>query len=81
MKCSRCDDDMENGALYLRGFGGSLSWSVNKDVRFLSKKTLEQIHLGKLSITGSANSQAVIDGWRCPKCKIVAFETDDCYMK
>ena len=81
MKCSKCDHDMENGALYLRGFGASLFWSAKTDVNFLSKKGIEQIHLGKLSITGSANSQAVIDSWRCPTCKIVSFDTKNCYMK
>ena len=71
---------MENGALYLRGFGVSLFWSTNKAVKLLSKKELEQIHLGKLSITGSANAQAVINSWRCPNCKAVSLETKDCYL-
>ena len=80
MKCSNCDYNMVNGALYLRGFGGALFWSTNKDAKFLSKKGLEQIHLGNLSITGSANTQAVVNSWRCPNCKLVSFETKDCYM-
>lgn len=80
MKCSNCDCDMVNGALYLRGFGCSLFWSTDKGVKFLFKKGLEQIHLGNLSITGSANTQAVINSWRCPNCMLVSFETKDCYM-
>ena len=80
MKCSNCDCDMESGALYLRGLFSSLFWSANKEVKLLSKKELEQIHLGNLSITGSANTQAVINSWRCPKCKAILFETNNCFM-
>lgn len=80
MKCSNCDNEMAHGALYLRGFAGSLAWSTNQEVGFLSKKDLQQINLGKLSMTGSAATQAIIESWRCQSCDLVSFQTKGCFM-
>lgn len=72
MNCPDCDGEMQNGGLYVRGFGGSLFWSPQKDIGFVSRKGLEQIDLSEVSLTPTAG-QAVLDSWRCNGCGWIAF--------
>jgi len=74
MKCPSCSKEMEPGFIYVRGIGGSLFWSKNKDTRFFSRRELEQIDLGKLSLTG-IGAQAVLGAVRCSSCAIIAFKS------
>ena len=76
MKCAMCQTEMENGALYVRGIGGSLHWSNRKDVGFLSRKGLSQIDLSKVSIT-PVGKQAVLESWRCAACGMITFKGDE----
>jgi hypothetical protein len=74
MVCPVCQKEMGSGALYVRGFGTSLHWSARKDVSFLSRRDLEQIDLSQVSLV-PPSAQAVLDGWRCDECGLIAFET------
>ena len=73
MKCPSCGKEMEPGFLYVRGLGGSLFWSVAKDTRFFSRRGLEQIDLGRLSLTRTA-AQAVLSAARCYSCATITFQ-------
>lgn len=64
---------MESGFMYVRGLGGSLFWSKAKDTRFFSRRGLEQIDLGRLSLTSTA-AQAVLGAARCRSCATIAFK-------
>ena len=74
MNCSNCNVEMEPGALYVRGMFTSLLWSTRKDVSFLSKKGLDLIDLGEISVTPTG-AQAVIESARCPKCAAITFRS------
>ncbi len=73
MKCSACGTNMEPGFLYVRGLGGSLSWSRGKETRFFSRRGLEPINLSRLSLTPTGG-QAVLTASRCPQCSLIAFK-------
>ncbi len=75
MNCAICQTEMKNGALYVRGLGGSLYWSSRKDIGIFSKKGLSQIDLSKISIT-PVGKQAVIESWRCTACSMIMFKGD-----
>jgi hypothetical protein len=75
MRCPSCDGVLGEGFLYVRGFGGALFWGSAKDVGFLSRQGLEQIDLDAASVTGTG-TQAVLEGWRCDRCKMVAFRSN-----
>jgi hypothetical protein len=75
MKCPACNNEMEPGFLYVRGFGGSLFWSNSKETGFFSRKDLEQVDLSKLSVTGTA-IQGVLAAFRCSSCKYVLFKSE-----
>jgi hypothetical protein len=64
---------MEKGYLYVRGLGGSLFWGMKKDTRFYSRRELQQIDLGKLSLIRPA-AQAVLDAAKCPRCGMISFK-------
>ena len=74
MKCPSCDRNLEEGFLYLRGIGGALFWGRAKDVGFLTRQGLEQIDLDAASVTGT-RAQAVLEAWRCDRCKMVGFRS------
>jgi hypothetical protein len=74
MTCSVCGGGMEQGFMYVRGIGGAVFWGGTRDVGFLSRKGLEQIDLGAVSVTGTG-AQAVVDAWRCNPCKMLAFRS------
>lgn len=74
MKCSVCDQDLNPGFLYVRGVGGALFWSPDKDIHFWSRQGLEQIDLAAVSVTG-VGTQAVVEAWRCTGCKTVTFRS------
>ena len=74
MNCHACDALMDRGFLYVRGIGGSLFWSTRNDVSFFSRKGLEQVDLNRVSVTPT-NAQAVLEAWRCPACRTVAFKS------
>jgi hypothetical protein len=74
MKCPACDGSLEEGFLYVRGFGGALFWGRGKDVGFLSRKGLEQIDLEGASLTGT-RSQAVLEGWKCDRSATLTFRS------
>ena len=74
MKCPECQSDMDEGFLYVRGMGASLAWSADSDIRFFSKKGLEQVNLTKLSRTPTGG-QAVLDAPRCAACGVVVFRS------
>jgi hypothetical protein len=61
MTCPECKNEMEAGFLYVRGFGGFLFWGTRKDAKFLSRRDLIQIDLGKLSVI-QPRAQAVPPG-------------------
>lgn len=73
MNCAECGKEMEPGFVYVRGMGGSLFWSTDGDVRFPSKRGLEQLDLSKLSTT-SIGAQAVVSASRCTQCGVVSFQ-------
>jgi hypothetical protein len=73
MNCPECTKEMENGFLYVRGFGGSLLWGKMKDIGLLSRRELQQIDLSKLSLTG-VSTQAVLGASRCLSCGTLAFK-------
>ena len=73
MKCPECGNEMENGFLYVRGFGGSLCWGSNNDTRFFSRRGLEQIDLSKMSVVSPA-AQAVLEAGKCGTCGTVYFK-------
>ena len=73
MKCPSCGKEMELGFMYVRGLGGSLFWSETKDTRFFSRRDLEQIDLGRLSLTGTS-AQAILSATRCRPCALIAFK-------
>ena len=75
MMCSNCQTEMDHGALYVRGIGGSLHWSNRNDVGILSRKDLSQINLNKISIT-PVGKQAVLESWRCTACSMIMFKGD-----
>ncbi len=74
MNCSVCNVEMEQGALYVRGMFTSLLWSTRKDASFLSKKGLDLIDLGEISVTPTG-TQAVIESARCPICAAITFRS------
>lgn len=74
MTCPDCQAEMEDGFLYVRGIGSSLSWSSDPKVRFFSKKGLDIVNLTALSRTPTGG-QAVLDAPRCRQCKLVAFRS------
>ena len=74
MRCPRCNVEMENGAMYVRGMFTSLLWSPRKDVSFMSKKDLDLINLGEISKTPTG-AQAVIESNRCPQCGSITFNS------
>lgn len=74
MKCSRCDVEMEDGAMYVRGMFTSLLWSSRKDASFLSKRGLDIINLGNISRTPTG-AQAVIESARCRQCGAITFDS------
>jgi hypothetical protein len=47
---------------------------MRNDVSFFSRKALEQVDLGRVSVTPTG-AQAVLEAWRCPACRIVAFKS------
>jgi len=63
---------MEKGYLYVRGLGGSLFWSTEKNSGFFSRRGLQQIDLGKISAL-SPRAQAVIQAGKCGNCGTVSF--------
>ena len=65
---------METGFMYVRGLGGSLFWSLAKDTRFFSRRGLEQVDLGRVSLVGTA-AQAVLSAARCRTCATITFKT------
>jgi hypothetical protein len=73
MTCPECKNEMEAGFLYVRGFGGSLFWGTRKDAKFLSRRDLMQIDLGKLSVM-RPRAQAVLPAGKCSKCGMVSFK-------
>ena len=75
MNCPACDALMDRGFLYVRGIGGSLFWSTRSDVSFFSRKELEQIDLGRVSVSPTG-AQAVVESWRCSACRTVAFRSN-----
>ena len=75
MDCPTCKREMSHGGLYVRGVAAALHWSQRQDVGLLSRRGLEQIDLEKASLTGTGG-QAVLDGWRCEPCGIVAFQEE-----
>ena len=77
MNCSSCDNEMEKGALYVRGLGGSLFWSDNTNNRWFSRRGLDQMDLSKMSLKPTGG-QAVIESWRC-NCGLVTFNAE--YLK
>jgi hypothetical protein len=48
-------------------------WSEDKDTGFLSRRNLEQIDLGRLSVAGTG-AQAVLNATRCRSCALIAFK-------
>jgi hypothetical protein len=64
---------MGKGYLYVRGLGGSLLWGMKKDASFYSRRELEPIDLGKLSLTRPA-AQAVLDAAKCARCGTISFK-------
>ena len=73
MRCPACGKEMDAGYMYVRGLGGSLYWSKSKDTRFVSRRGLDQIDLGRLSLARAA-AQAVLNAHRCESCGTVAFK-------
>ena len=73
MKCAECGNEMETGFLYVRGFAGSLYWGTKGDTSFLSRKELQQIDLGKVSVVRPA-AQAVVKAGKCAACGTVLFK-------
>ena len=76
MNCPSCGAGMEDGAIYVRGFGGALFWSLRKDAGFTSRKGLDQLDLDRISIVPT-RAQAIIEGWRCPSCHLIAFNSGE----
>lgn len=74
MKCSACGGDLDQGFMYVRGIGGALFWSRNKDTSFWSRQELEQVDLAAVSMTG-VGAQAVLEAWRCSSCKMLTFRS------
>lgn len=74
MKCSACERDMDQGFMYVRGLGGALFWSRNKEARFWSRQGLEQVDLAAVSVTG-VGAQAVLEAWRCGSCGLLTFRS------
>ena len=72
MKCPECGKEMKDGFLYVRGVGGSLFWSTEGNVRFPSKRTLEQLDLSKLSATPTG-AQGVLNASRCTDCGVLSL--------
>lgn len=72
MKCSECGKEMEAGYLYVRGVGGSLFWSADGNVRYPSKRTLEQLDLSRLSTTPTG-AQGVLKASRCEDCGVLSL--------
>jgi hypothetical protein len=72
MNCAVCNREMENGGLYVRGLGGSLFWSIEKNIPWFSRRDLNQIDLSKVSLTGTG-AQAVVESWRC-RCGLITFK-------
>ncbi len=73
MQCPECRNEMEKGYLYVRGFGGSLFWSTDKDTRFFSRRGLQQIDLSKISVIPPA-AQAVLEAGKCATCGTIHFK-------
>jgi len=65
---------MAQGFIYIRGFGASLFWSSNRNIRFWSRKELEPMDLSKISVTPTG-TQAVVEAWRCSTCTFVTFRS------
>ena len=74
MNCSECNEKMEKGFLYVRGFGAALLWSDRHDTSAVSRRGMEQIDLSKANVSPS-RQQAVIHGYRCSDCGEVRFKT------
>jgi len=74
MKCQNCDKEMTGGFIYLRGLGVSLHWATSKDISILTRKGLERMDLGKMSVVG-IGKQAIIEALRCDACQKVTFNT------
>jgi len=74
VKCPSCGADLKTGFLYLRGIGGSLFWSTQKDVALLSRRGLEHIDLNRLGLAG-AGGQTILDAHRCPSCSTIVFKS------
>jgi hypothetical protein len=71
--CPECKNEMEAGYLYVRGFGGFYSAAQGKDAKFLSRRDLAQIDLGRLSVV-RPRAQAVLPAGKCSKCGMVSFK-------
>ena len=74
MNCSECNNEMEKGFLYFRGFNAALLWSDRSDTSAVSRRGMDQIDLSKISANPS-RQQAVIHGYRCSDCGEVHFRT------
>ena len=72
MNCPECNGEMDKGAMYVRGLGGSLFWSTFADRRWFSRKHLEQMDLSKMSLAPTGG-QAVFESWRC-RCGMITFK-------
>lgn len=74
MICPNCESELETGFIYVRGIGAALHWSGSGKVGAFSRKNLEQIDLGRISMTPTG-AQAVLPALRCNNCSTVVFES------
>ena len=63
-KCPNCEENMEKG--YVIASGGAIFWS-EKPRKWMT------IGFEHLVLASPIFSQAIVEGYRCSKCKIILF--------
>jgi hypothetical protein len=74
MLCPECNDQMDAGYLYVRGFGATLLWSASDSVSPVSRKGVTQIDLRGIGAVPS-RQQAVVPACRCSTCGAIQFKS------